>query len=193
MSYKSVVKYKINLVSVFNTAFSDKSSEVKDALREYLMDEGLKGAFADEIIFEIIKNTESGKDRFGSEFKKYSTAYVNSQVFKLYGKSKSDVNLTMTGEMISSMVPETTSQGVNIGFADEFNAAKAHGHIHGIKSKEYGKVKRDFFGLDKKTEASILRKLVIEASRGANLARLSDYLPSFNYTPGPSNVEGEAA
>jgi hypothetical protein len=73
----------------------------------------------------------------------YSKEYAESDEFKAYGKSKSDVNLKQTGDMLGLLdVVKEQKNAIVIGWEDKFQAEKAHGHITGNVG-----VKRDFLGL----------------------------------------------
>lgn len=125
----------------------------------------VKTEFGRRVIDEIKRRTqEDNIDKNGKKFKGYAKSYVESDIFEIYGKSSSDVNLTLTSEMLSSMaVTDTTENGVVISFISEKQALKAQGHIEGIPrmfGKVKGKVKRDFFGLPEKDQQQILKDTV---------------------------------
>lgn len=72
---------------------------------------------ADKVISLIKERTDKNKDVDGSKFAPYSNSYVASQDFKNAGKSKSDVNLRLTNEMMDSI--QLIDQGpgfITIGF-----------------------------------------------------------------------------
>jgi hypothetical protein len=96
--------------------------------------ESARQALGQEVIDAMIARAKS----MGG---KYSESYAKSLVFKAFGKSKGDVNLTQTGAMLSAIqVIESTPKRIVIGFEDELQSAKAHGHVTGNVGK-----KRDFF------------------------------------------------
>jgi hypothetical protein len=110
-------------------------------------DDGLKFEIGQEIIESIRENTQSGKSRRGTDFKKYSIGYIKSLDFIAFGKSEGQVNLTLTGDMLDSMeVSKIGRDTIEIGFMDTENAAKAAGHIKGSNNLPV----RDFFGLPKR-------------------------------------------
>lgn len=105
-----------------------------------------------DIIDHIIERSKSGKDKNNNPFPGYSKEYTKSFDFKLAGKSKSKVDLTLSGEMLSALEILDTKDGeITIGIPanDDFNNAKAEGNIKGTYGKDTpirGK-KRDFMGI----------------------------------------------
>lgn len=124
-------KLRINLKSIFGQSITN------DVLKESIIGDAIE---------MIRERTDSGRDRNGNAFKPYSKMYRNSLDFKAFGKSSS-VNLKLTGDMMSAMdrVGEK-GDAVEIGFVDELEASKAHGHITGGGNLPV----RDFFGLTEK-------------------------------------------
>lgn len=112
------------------------------------VDDSVAQAVGGEIL-ELIKNRtqEKNEDKRHKDFKDYSTDYVDSLAFKVYGKSESDVNLTASGDMLNLMdIIDFDGQILKIGWDDDKQAAKAHGHITG-KDGQVPRMKRDFFGI----------------------------------------------
>ena len=115
---------------------------------------------ADLVIDHIIRRTESGKDKNGDKFPAYSEDYVDSLDFKIAGKSKSRVDLKLSGDMLASLDLLTEKKGmIRIGFekGSEENA-RADGNIrgtYGADSPKRGK-KRDFLGIDRKVLKQII-------------------------------------
>lgn len=161
-------KYKINLLQVFNRAYADKPQELRDKIRPFLRNEGLKFYYGELVQDRIIKNTQNNKNKHGSSMGTYSKRYKNSLVFKIYKGGKRNVDLTLTGEMLADIKPTQTAYTIVFGFEDEENRGKAQGHISG----KYGKSKkvvrgRDFFGLPKREEELLLKK-ALKASIATN-------------------------
>lgn len=109
-------------------------------------------ALADEIIDFIRERTSSGLDKNNREFGGYSEAYIKSANFRIAGKSKSEVNLTLSGDMMGDIDLLSHRKGnLRIGFqrGSESNA-KADGNIKGTygQEKQVGP-KRDFLGITK--------------------------------------------
>ncbi len=105
---------------------------------------------------------EENIDKNGKKFPAYSESYKKSQIFKIYGKSADDVNLTLAGEMLASMnVKLTSGPNFEINFLSQLQNDKAHGHINGIAKKK-GKVVRDFFGLPEEVQGKLLKDTLKE-------------------------------
>jgi len=153
----------VNLQRLLKIAYSD--SRARRAISPILQKRSVKLEFGQRLIDEIVNRTQKDNvDKNGEPFEEYAESYTESKVFEIYGKSDSDVNLTLTEKMLSSMVVKNTSEGLTIEFADADQNAKAHGHIHGIKrrSKSGGlrKVRRDFFGVPQDEQIKILKSTV---------------------------------
>lgn len=103
-----------------------------------------------DLIDYIVKRAKDGKGKGGKDFKPYSEAYAKSLDFKIAGKSKNDVNLTLSGDMLGAIDILSASKGkLIIGFENGSQEnAKADGNIRGTygHSKSVGP-KRDFLGL----------------------------------------------
>ena len=130
-------------------------------------DEDSRRTIGEEAIKVIIARSKAGKDKNGSKFAGYSASYIDSFDFKLGGKSKGNVNLTLSNEMLNSLEIIETSKGeivIGIPKDDILNNAKAEGNIlgtYGQKSPIRGKA-RDFMGLSSKEKESILSKIPIK-------------------------------
>lgn len=140
-----------------------------------------------DAIEQIIDRTQSGKDKKGKDFPGYSKEYTKSFDFKLAGKNKNKVDLTLSSEMLNALTILNHKPGqITIGYTkdDKFNNDKAEGNIKGTygQKKPISGKKRDFLGISgdekkeitsryptKKTEKdseSILKTLLAtEASR----------------------------
>jgi hypothetical protein len=159
-------KFQIKLNKVFNKAFQGRSAKEKDQLRATLADPVFRNAFGKMVIDEIITRTEGGFDRYGEKFAAYSKSYRNSDIFKIYGKS-SKVNLTLTGEMLSSLKSGGEGETITVELIGDENKAKAHGHKYGIRTKSGKRVKRDFLGLPDEELAAIMEQAFILARNEA--------------------------
>ncbi len=120
-------------------------------------------AIAEDIIEQIVKRTQKmNLDKNGQPFPKYSKNYKESLDFKIAGKSGGNVNLTLSGDMLTELDLISHRAGeLLIGFENgsEENA-KAEGNIkgtYGQKHKIRGK-KRDFLGITKTEKDNILKK-----------------------------------
>lgn len=132
-----------------------------------------RNALADDIAERIRKNAESGKgrpfDNLGtrngivkeySRLPRYSKSYINSLDFKNAGKSASNVDLTLSGDMIQSLEPiKITKDEIVLGFPEDQNG-KADGNIRGTygTSKPNPQKARNFLGLTQSDFNKILKK-----------------------------------
>jgi hypothetical protein len=159
-------------------------------------DEALRQEIAQDIIDRILDRTErsvfiktrgskgsgSGKNRKPPQSAfRYSSAYISSFEFRVYGKSPNRVNLRASGDMLDSIdLIESDESKLVIGFESIDQAKKAHGHIKGT----IGKI-RDFFGLPE-TEMKRVKK---EFQQDVNdLDRNPDLLGQERF-PGESNLD----
>jgi hypothetical protein len=126
-------------------------------------------AIAVKVIDQIVKRTQSGKDKNGEPFAPYSGEYRRSQNFKIAGKG-SKVDLTLSGDMLDSIRVLTNQPGkVTIGFErGTTENGKADGNIRGTygQSASVGP-KRDFLGITKEE----LRGILNEFPKGTDRAR----------------------
>lgn len=114
---------------------------------------------AQEIIDYIVNRTKKGKDKNENDFPGYSKEYINSKDFSIAGKSRANVNLTLTSEMLDSLKLLRHSPGeIVIGYdkGDTELNGKVEGNIkgtYGQSTPRRGK-KRDFLGItrDKRVE-----------------------------------------
>lgn len=104
----------------------------------------LRQKIGQAVIDKIVQRTESNRDVNGKQLPKYSDSYVKSKQFRRYGKSSSDINMTLKGDMMTSLdITKETGNSVTIGFDDKTSEAKAANHNQGITGK-----KREFFGVN---------------------------------------------
>ena len=111
---------------------------------------------AEEIIEYIRKRTENSKDKYGINFTKYSSEYMDSLDFKIAGKT-SKVNLKQTGDMLAAIQLLSDKKGkLTIGFEKgTLENDKADGHITGNIG-----VKRDFLGFSGSEENKKLKNII---------------------------------
>ena len=118
-------------------------------------------AIAQDMIDRIVERTrKENVDKNGRSFPAYSDAYVKSKAFRAAGKSRSDVNITLSKETLDSLQLLSHRSGeVRIGFENGTDAnAKADGNIRGTYGRPQpipGKA-RDFLGLTKAEIKEIL-------------------------------------
>jgi len=140
------VSQKINLKEEFGIDFRGK-----DALKE---------ALGQAIIDRIVERSQSGN---GMSFNSngsgkpvklkspYSDTYEESLEFKAAGKSKNDVNMTLTGDMLGLIdIVNVKGNTIEIGWDDETENAKSYNHSVGDTVP-----KRPFFGVNKAELKSI--------------------------------------
>lgn len=86
----------------------------------------------------------------------YSNSYADSQDFAAAGKSKGNVNMELSGDMLGSIdVVKETKNGAKFTFGiTGEEAARAYGHISGFKGHpnedKMRKYQRPFFGVSQK-------------------------------------------
>ena len=151
------ISQTINLKEIFGKDFSKVPNNFKQALGQAFID-------------QIVERTKSGKGLnpvTGRNIKlrsPYSKEYANSLEFDAAGKSRNNVNLTLSGDMLRSIdVLDVKANTIKIGIDDTEEAAKAHGHQTG-KNGEVPRMKRPFFGLS----ASDLKSVVNEVKPDVN-------------------------
>ncbi len=139
---------------------------------------GLKSAdrevLADEIIDFIRERTADGKSWRNRELPGYSDSYANSLNFKIAGKSKSDVNLTQSGDMLGALTLLDSKNGtLTIGYekGSQENAI-ADGNIRGTYGQKTSVgPKRDFLGITKSDLARIMDRFTPEEAETAKAAK----------------------
>ena len=186
------VKYKINLNEVFSRAYSGVDIETRTQLRPLLSDPEVKRTYGLKVKERIEKNTLDSKDRFGKNFPAYSSAYKESDIFKIFGKT-SKVNMKLSGEMLASMrqIPGAR-QTVTLDFISKENNDKAHGHINGANVGRgvrgpHLKV-RNFFGLPKDEEEELLKETIEDQGSGRLVSLLSEAIAELLI---PVNLPGQ--
>jgi hypothetical protein len=121
----------------------------------------LKLAIGEALAEKIRERAESGK---GLDFKDdgtartvalkspYSKTYAESLDFNAAGKSRGEVNMTLTGDMLASIQVEDRGKGKIAVFIDgETEVLKAYNHITGDTVP-----RRPFFGVSKTDVRSVL-------------------------------------
>ena len=116
-------------------------------------------AFEIELLEKIIGRTQDGKDVNGKSFINYTEEYAETK-----GVSRSDVDLTLFGDMLLSMETSSSKGKIDLTIEGE-EAAKAYGHVSGFKGHPTIKngPKRDFFGVSDR-EAKQIANNIKEAS-----------------------------
>lgn len=139
---ESEVSQTINLNELFETNFSGNS--------------GLAQAVGQAIVDKILSRTASGFGVDGKKLKSpYSKDYSESLEFKAFGKSKNNVNMELTGQMLGTIdVLENNRGKIKIGWGDDVENAKAYNHnigdtvprrpFFGITESELKEIKEEF-------------------------------------------------
>lgn len=119
-----------------------------------------RAALADDILETIRRRTERGIDKTGARFPRYSESYVKSLDFKIAGKSKSKIDLTLSGDMLAALeVLDSRPGAITIGFENGSSEnARADGNIRGSYGGSPNSSKaRDFLGIPPGELARLLR------------------------------------
>lgn len=153
-------KLKVNLRKLFNGEVP-RSVPIKEAVGQAIID-------------KILENTAEGRDKDGNGFVSYSDSYANSPEFVAAGKSKDQVNLRLFGDMLDTMdVIEQTRDTITIGWSDDLQATKAHGHVTGNIRKD-GEA-RDFLGLSDDDYESIAESFTEDLEGEATETRTQEF------------------
>lgn len=104
--------------------------------------------FAKQAINKILERTDQGLDINGNKFASYSDSYASSLDFKNAGKSKGEVNLRLTNEMMDSLGlishgPGEIYLGYRQGTAANDKAAWNEASDNGPSRKFLGIAERD--------------------------------------------------
>lgn len=114
---------------------------------------------ADLVIEFMVDRTGKGKDANGKAFPKYSKSYINSLDFQNAGKSKSKVNLELSGDMLAAISLLDEKDGkIVVGIdPDSDEAGRAEGNILGSYGGDPNKSRaRNFLGI----KPSELKKII---------------------------------
>jgi phage gpG-like protein len=130
---KTNVEQTINLKEIFGTDF--------DGLKS------LREAIGGAIIEKIRTRTAQGLGSNGRPLKSpYSAGYANSLDFKAAGKSRGNVNMKLSGDMLGLLdIKRQSSNEITIGWKDASQNPKAYNHQVGDTVP-----RRPFFGISKK-------------------------------------------
>jgi hypothetical protein len=154
-------KWKINFPDLIKDTYSEKVQRL--AVSKAVSDPAFRRIFGNRVIDLITERTqEKNVDKNDKKFPKYSKAYKEADEFSIYGKSADEVNLTLTGEMLSSMRSKSTREEMEIYLTGEDNKNKAQGHISGKYGASKTIKKRDFLGVPDKELKDILKQTVKE-------------------------------
>jgi hypothetical protein len=114
-----------------------------------------------EVVQYIRERTEKGLDKDGEKFPKYSNRYVKSLDFQNAGKSKSKVNLALSGDMMASIKLLNFNRAGEITIGLE-SGDPEEGKLEGNRKGTYGNSKpvtdpRDPLGIEDDKLKEILR------------------------------------
>ena len=124
------------------------------------------------IIRQIIENCNNGIDRNGKPFRKYDTDYVNSMDFQLADKSKNEVNLQQSGDMLASMEIVASKIGkITIGYPLSSSYA---GQVEGNQLVNG----RWFLGLPKQQLNLLISQVYSQTDTQTEIAKKTDNLVS---------------
>lgn len=162
---KSKVEQEIDLKEVFGIDFKGLRS--------------LREAIGEAILARIRERTQQekmgmsfgadGRGRPVSLKKPYSKEYSETLDFKAFGKSRSEVNMTLTGDMLGLMdIKRQDGNSITIGWTDATENAKAYNHSVGDTVP-----RRPFFGISK-TELQDIKKEFRSEIRDAIKVRNTD-------------------
>lgn len=113
----------------------------------------------EEILDFIRERTQKGLNKTNREFPGYSEEYEKSLNFKIAGKDRGKVDLTLSGDMLGALTILSNSNGkLILGFENGTQEnAIADGNIRGTYGQaKPGAKKRDFLGITKTDLAKIL-------------------------------------
>lgn len=135
---KTRIEQKLNLAEIIGKDIS--------------ADRVLVRKIAQGIIDYMVDRAKDGKGIGRRDLKSpYSKAYAESLAFKAAGKSRNNVNMTLSGDMLRSIdILEEDGASVTIGIDDPIDAPKAYGHQTGFEGHPtipQGKYRRRFFGV----------------------------------------------
>lgn len=155
-------KYELDLIEIFDRAYYKETQSKQNKLRPLLSVSEIKTVFGQRVIDEIVDRTQKDHiDKNGGSLGKYSDSYKKALIFKIYKEGDKSVNLTLTGDMLSSLRSKSKNKYlIVINLENQKNRNKAQGHITGIYGKKGRTDPRDFLGLPKKVEEEILKQTI---------------------------------
>jgi hypothetical protein len=135
--------------------------DIKEILGDLSKNESVREVFFQMALDKMQERLDSGRGVDG-KLATYSKEYKESDSFKIFGKT-STVNMQLTGDMLAAVKELESSSGkIKIGIDDSLEAAKAYGHITGMKGHPTlaGKVpERNWFGWTDKELKQIAKEI----------------------------------
>jgi|LakMenE01Jun11ns_1017448.scaffolds.fasta_scaffold9959057_17 hypothetical protein len=162
---KTRIEQKLNLTEIIGKDISS--------------DPVLVRKIAQGIIDYMVDRAKDGKGIGRKDLKSpYSKAYAESLAFKAAGKSRNNVNMTLSGDMLRSIdILEEDGASVVIGIDDPTDAPKAYGHQTGFEGHPtipQGKYRRQFFGVTTdEVKKEIIPKFKSEIDRSVGTRAVS--------------------
>ncbi len=116
-----------------------------------------------------VVRASDGRVTRGRRFDSYSKEYAESLDFKIAGKSKSKIDLTLSGDMLGAIDIISSRKGeITVGYTDGSpEAARAEGNILGTygQDKPIPGKSRDFLGLLPRELTTILERYTAEGRK----------------------------
>jgi hypothetical protein len=163
----AILKITLDLSSLLKKVEPDRKRRV--AFTPFINNDSVKREFGKQVIDFILERTNSGKDKDGEAFKKYSTAYRKSLQFKVYKGNQRKVDLNLTGSMQSSIdVIKLDGPKVTIGFIDKEDEQKALGHINGANDLPI----RNFWGISLEDQYKIFKDIISDVASETEIAEI---------------------
>lgn len=155
---KRSVEQTIDLKELFGVDFSNKRS-----LREAIGGAILERIRARTLSGQGVSFSDDGRGRSVTLKAPYSKEYAKSLEFKAAGKSRGNVNMTLTGDMLGLMdIKRQSGNTITIGWNDADENAKAYNHSVGDTVP-----RRPFFGVSKSELNEIKKQFGSEIKEAA--------------------------
>lgn len=120
-------------------------------------DEQTRVDIANDVIDFILRRTSRGLDKNNRKFARYSESYIESQEFRIAGKSKNQVDLELSGDMLTALqiINTTTAGFITIGYQSGEENDKAAWQRNNTRPDF---PKRDFLGIADKDLNTIIQR-----------------------------------
>ena len=125
----------------------------KEAGVDLSNDPVLVNEIGQEIIDYMVDRAKDGRGLGGEKLKSpYSKEYSESLEFKAFGKSRNEVNMTLTGDMLGAIdIADDSADRLKIAIVEDDQVPKAYNHQVGDTVP-----RRTFFGLTKEELDEVL-------------------------------------
>ena len=130
-----------------------------------------KGILGQAIVETIVdRSCDKNVDVDGRPFKAYSKEYKKSVDFRAFGKSSSDKDMKLTGDMLGTLdVKRIEGDNIVIGWQDSTNNAKAYNHNTGDTVP-----KREFLGMRESELSKLKDEFEPKALKPTDESNISD-------------------